>query len=402
MAVHEANGQYHEAMLSSPRLNRGTSIIAALVFAAVLGAIALGLNAFDSNSVNTSALPAAAATPAVDTQCQAGWVYYISTKNSSGATDVDSSDISAVLQPNGHAQVSLSFETQDLAPNGAVVLGKAQAIGCNYDPKTSAAGSSGGCSTIHSTAGLGEIDAQCNTSADIWYGSGSSSLYNQKAVASCVGDGSSGSGVEIYSDGGAIKVEQCTAGQSLKGVPSATSATTATGGFASPQSCGTPGSNPATCIPTGDNANAGAITCGQPGANPSTCIPATNSPNGSLNGVTLPQNCSASGAAVTCTGSNQAQADSLQDNLGDGANSNYVCNYDSSSQTTSCSIDNTGNAPGTPGAVCGSGTVGSSCTGATGAAGTCQGTVGSLICTPSGGGGGPCRQSPRTERPPEP
>src|SRR5665213_2012895 len=49
-------------MRSSPRLNRGTSVIAALVFAALLGAVALGLHTIQSGTTNTSALPAQAST----------------------------------------------------------------------------------------------------------------------------------------------------------------------------------------------------------------------------------------------------------------------------------------------------------------------------------------------------
>jgi len=45
-------------MSSSPRYRRGTSVIAALVFAAILGAVALSLNAMQSNSANTAAMPA--------------------------------------------------------------------------------------------------------------------------------------------------------------------------------------------------------------------------------------------------------------------------------------------------------------------------------------------------------
>jgi hypothetical protein len=73
--------------ISSLRLNRGTSIIAALILAAVLGAIALGLSAFQSHSTNPGALgaEAAAAAPAPageKEQCQAGYDYEL---ESSGA-----------------------------------------------------------------------------------------------------------------------------------------------------------------------------------------------------------------------------------------------------------------------------------------------------------------------------
>jgi hypothetical protein len=65
-------------MSSSPRFTRGTSVIAALVFAAILGAVALSLNALQSGSANTAALPAQAAAPAAgavsqsDATCQDG------------------------------------------------------------------------------------------------------------------------------------------------------------------------------------------------------------------------------------------------------------------------------------------------------------------------------------------
>src|SRR5665213_241953 len=55
-------------MYSRPRFNRGTSVIAALVFAALLGAVALGLHAFQNNSANTAALPAEASTSQTPTE----------------------------------------------------------------------------------------------------------------------------------------------------------------------------------------------------------------------------------------------------------------------------------------------------------------------------------------------
>src|ERR1700733_7133777 len=57
----ERNGQYYGDMRSTPRFSRGTSVIAALVLAAILGAVALGLHIAESNSANNAALTAQAA-----------------------------------------------------------------------------------------------------------------------------------------------------------------------------------------------------------------------------------------------------------------------------------------------------------------------------------------------------
>lgn len=51
--------------------------------------------------------------------------------------------------------------------------------------------------------------------------------------------------------------------------PPSTSASAGSG----PVSCGTPGANSATCIPTGTSATTGNVSCSAPGANPATCIP---------------------------------------------------------------------------------------------------------------------------------
>src|SRR6185312_9249098 len=56
--------QYHVRMGSSPRYTRGTSVIAALVFAAILGAVALSLNALQPGPSNTVALSAQASAAA--------------------------------------------------------------------------------------------------------------------------------------------------------------------------------------------------------------------------------------------------------------------------------------------------------------------------------------------------
>jgi hypothetical protein len=302
----------------------GTSVIAAIVVAAILGGIALGLHVIQSNSANTAALPAA-----TDAAFNGTPTTQITPSTSAAQTTGSQQTCQQAIQnaaqsgtPTPKQQVidQSTSETLKDGCNAAVlnpstVTGLQQTNPGGWQHSTKAYMCVGKIGTL-TLNGQGTLTEVLQPDASIAAG--------KCSVQNC---SSSSNG----------QPANCGSAQQLSGIDSSALSSAAAGNG---QGTAAPVVSPDTSFPQ---------ACSQYGYASQQCQAALATSAGQFSGsataagVNLPSNCqtTVSGSSITCLNSTQSQADTLQDQFQDtnNGNSSYICNYTDSNRTTICAPD---------------------------------------------------------------
>jgi hypothetical protein len=286
-------------MRSTPRFTRGTSVIAALVLAAILGAVALGLHTIQSNSANTTALPAAVdSSQYVNQQFQAGG--YNATASGAAKTQTAAQIKDACNQ------------AVEQIPNGAT-----ESIGTV---------------TNYPTADKNQIKDNCVDAKLISGQPNDKNPIHYSCIGKVVRVAINGTGLAVSSSPNNDPNSQAGTCQTYS-CPSATNA----------QGC------------TLDNASYPGVGTTPAGATPGTGAPPTVTADAGLTpGVDIPSNCTATngGATLTCSNPTPAQTDGVT--ASDLKNMGYTCTNTIADNSFTCNIND---APTPPEGPCQNGQV---------------------------------------------